>query len=478
MPPLVIAFAHSMNDITSDNWHGLMGHQHPFTRHEFLLALEQSGSACDATGWKAQHLCVFDASQWINSALAEQELPNVITLNSQGLATVWLSQKNATHFNHLPLVGVMPLYQKNHSYGEYVFDWSWAQAYERHHLDYYPKLVSAIPFTPVVGKRLGVSATLSPAEQALVARAMQQALNAQLQDDNYPLPANSDKAMSSWHCLFVAPSQKPCFSGLDTDLDTDLDPESAQGLAADRGVNSNSGLASSAVLSNPLTNLHRLSTQFHWRNRGYRDFADFAGHLASRKRKNIVKERALVAAHHLHCRFVSGGHVTPAQWQGFIQCYQRTYLKRSGHVGYLTPGFFLQIAAQMPEQIVLLVVEDSAGQMHAGALYFIGENAAGESTLYGRYWGAMQEYEGLHFEACYYQGIEYCIAQGIKVFDAGAQGEHKVLRGFEPVALDSYHQIAHAGFREAIADFTQQEAVQMQLYMAQMRAVLPYKTRV
>lgn len=458
MPPLVIAFARSMNDITPDNWHGLMGHRHPFTRHEFLLALEQSGSACEATGWKAQHLCVFDASQWIRSALAAKEWPDVIALNMQDSTSVLLSIKDATHFNDLPLVAVMPLYQKNHSYGEYVFDWSWAQAYERHHLDYYPKLVSAIPFTPVVGRRVGMSAALSLIEQAQVARAMQLALNTQLQDDN-PLLANGDSAMSSWHCLFVEPSQKPWFSGVEAGLTTGSDLPS-----------------STAQSSGPLTNLHRLSTQFHWRNRDYRDFADFVGRFSSRKRKNIVKERAMVASHDLHFRFVPGEQVTPAQWQCFIQCYQRTYLKRSGHVGYLTPTFFLQIVAQMPEQIVLLVVEDSAGKMQAGALYFIGENTAGESTLYGRYWGAQQEYDGLHFEACYYQGVEYCIAQGISVFDAGAQGEHKVLRGFEPVALDSYHQIAHAGFREAIANFTQQEAVQMQQYMAQMRAVLPYKS--
>ena len=162
-------------------------------------------------------------------------------------------------------------------------------------------------------------------------------------------------------------------------------------------------------------------------------------------------------------------------WQHFIECYQLTYLKRSGHRGYLTPTFFQQLGAQLAAQVLLLVVEDAKGEMVAGALYLKGENTRGQKCLYGRYWGTTVELDGLHFEACYYQGIQYCIEHEFQVFDAGAQGEHKVLRGFEPVAMYSYHNIAHLGFKAAIADFVEQETLQMQQYMAQMQDVLPYK---
>lgn len=399
-----------------------MGEANPFCRYEFLLALEQSHSACAATGWIPRHLCVFDASGIASLEYGEINGDNMV-----------LSSLGAQHFIDLPLLAVMPLYQKSHSYGEYVFDWAWAQAYERHDLDYYPKWVNAIPFTPVQGRRLGIKPELANVEQMRIAELLLLTLNRQL------MLERDDIQLSSWHSLFVEPSQTPLFE----------------------------------CLSAPL--LRRLGTQFHWHNRGYRDFEDFLAGFSSRKRKNILKERAQLQPFNLKFHFVEGGQISPSQWQTFIQCYQLTYLKRSGHRGYLTPAFFQQLGAQLAAHILLLVVEDAKGEMIAGALYLKGENALGQKCLYGRYWGTTVELDGLHFEACYYQGIQYCIEHGIYLFDAGAQGEHKVLRGFEPVEMYSYHNIAHPGFKAAIADFVMQETEQMQQYIVQMRDILPYK---
>ncbi|MBS0044664.1 N-acetyltransferase [Shewanella sp. M16] len=442
MRQLILAFSSSMSDISASAWNAAMGEANPFCRHEFLLALEQSRSACTATGWTPRHLCVFDAGDTLNDVDSKDK--SLSPLAEGG----FISVQTAKHFNQFPLIAVMPLYQKSHSYGEYVFDWAWAEAYERHGLDYYPKWVNAIPFTPVQGQRMGIHPALERAEQLRVAALLLLTLNRRLisAQDNLVLeeailngPEQGNTPITSWHSLFVTPTQTPLFESLPNSL------------------------------------LKRLGTQFHWHNRGYRDFNDFLAGFSSRKRKNILKERAQLQPFNLKFQFVEGEQITASQWQTFIQCYQLTYLKRSGHRGYLTPTFFQQLGAQLAAQVLLLVVEDAKGEMVAGALYLKGENTRGQKCLYGRYWGTTVELDGLHFEACYYQGIQYCIEHEFQVFDAGAQGEHKVLRGFEPVAMYSYHNIAHLGFKAAIADFVEQETLQMQQYMAQMQDVLPYK---
>lgn len=280
MRQLILAFASAVQSIDADNWDSLMGRDNPFVRHAYLLSLEESLSACAATGWRPHHLCVFDAT---GSELAPD--------------TVIISPKDAADFMALPLLALMPLYQKSHSYGEYVFDWAWAQAYERHGLEYYPKLLNAIPFTPVQGRRMGLSPTLLAEEAQQLSLAVLSCLNGQL--------ANADTPMSSWHSLFVSSSQQALFT---------------------EGSNH--------------TALRRLSTQFHWHNRGYKDFAAFLAALTSRKRKNILKERAQLQPYGLQYEFVAGAEISSQQWQHFIECYQLTYLKRSGHRGYLTPTFF------------------------------------------------------------------------------------------------------------------------------------------
>ncbi|MCT8942021.1 GNAT family N-acetyltransferase [Shewanella putrefaciens] len=423
MKPLILAFANSISDISTQAWNTVMGTVNPFCRHEFLLALEQSRSACVATGWIPRHLCVFDASSLLNDKTQCQPLDYRADI----------SQQSAEHYKKLPLLAVMPLYQKSHSYGEYVFDWAWAEAYERHGLDYYPKWVNAIPFTPVQGPRIGITPELENIEQTRIGELMLRALDQRL------MHGTGEIQISSWHSLFVAPAQMPLFGASSTQL------------------------------------VKRLGTQFHWYNRDYRNFDDFLSRFSSRKRKNILKERAQLQPFGLKFEFVEGERVTELQWQTFIQCYQLTYLKRSGHRGYLTLAFFHQLGQLLAAQILLLVVKDAKGEMIAGALYFKGKNPQDQKCLYGRYWGTTVELDGLHFEACYYQGIQYCIEHEFQVFDAGAQGEHKVLRGFEPVVMYSYHNIAHLGFKAAIADFVEQETLQMQQYMAQMQDVLPYK---
>ncbi len=408
------------------------GPANPFCRYEYLHALELSGCVGEQTGWRPMHLVVSEAGQ--------------IGENNQASA-----QGGDRQIDPNKVLAVMPLYLKGHSYGEYVFDWAWAQAYERHGLEYYPKLVNAIPFTPVTGSRIGFRADLSEAQKAGLIGIIGEHLD---------LLAKACSA-SSWHSLFL--------------LENERMPLTSQG------------------------HLERLGTQFHWFNKGYQSFDDFLSRLTSRRRKSILKERRAIVNAGLKFRFIDGVDITEDELTHFVHCYQRTYYKRSGHQGYLNAAFFSAIVKNMADNVRLLMVErpqankleaqagsearsevgskaekeaESAQEIEpiAAALYFVGNDC-----LYGRYWGTLEEIEGLHFETCYYQGIEYAIVQGLKKFDAGAQGEHKVLRGFEPIPTYSVHEILHGDFRRAIADFIEQEAQAVKIYMSELEAILPFK---
>lgn len=375
-----------IGQIGESKWTALMGCDNPFTRYAFLDALETSKCVGIESGWLPMHLLITQGED---------------------------------------LVAVMPMYLKTHSYGEYVFDWAWAQAYERHQMDYYPKLVCAVPFTPICGTRIGFSDRLDSIQR--------QSLVRQLGD--YMAQLLDQIGGSSWHHLFHTKQE--------------------QQLLANAGY------------------LTRLGTQFHWRNRGYANFDAFVGQMSSRKRKNILKERRQLQGRGLSFTFIEGQELRPSDLQHFYQCYRATYYKRSGHAGYLNLAFFTELVAAMGDVMRLLVVsqQNELGSVPvAAALYFVSED-----TLYGRYWGALVELDGLHFETCYYQGIEYAIANGLDNFDAGAQGEHKVLRGFEPIETYSAHEVLDDGFRVAIEDFTQQEKRQITSYMMQLRQALPYK---
>jgi predicted N-acyltransferase len=394
MSEIRIEFTPAISLIPADEWNALMQGKsvsvNPFTRHEYLAALETSACVCPKTGWTPMHLIAYKGDK---------------------------------------CVAVMPLYAKTHSYGEYVFDWAWAEAYERNQVEYYPKLLSAVPFTPVTGSRVGISKILNEAEVEVVWTAIVDNLSELTSQGGY----------SSWHALFLPSEEYQQYSK--------------------RG------------------SLTRAGTQFHWQNNGYQCFDDFLARMHSRKRKDIRKERSRVAQRGLNIRFIDASEVTDEQWQAFNHCYQMTYAKRSGHHGYLNLAFFKSLALSMPEQMKLLVVEANdecqdkqTGRMIASALFF-----CSDTHLYGRYWGALEPVEGLHFEVCYYQGIEYCIKHGLQTFDAGAQGEHKVSRGFEPIEIYSNHEISHPAFRDAIEHFTHQERAQIACYMEEMTKILPFK---
>jgi predicted N-acyltransferase len=360
-----------LEEIPSAQWDALAP-DHPLLSHAFLHALHASGCASRATGWRPRYL------------------------------TAWRSGA---------LVGAMPLYEKMHSYGEYVFDWGWAEAYRRHGRRYYPKLVSAVPFTPVSGPRL-------IADEPAVRRMLLDHALAQVEGGTF----------SSLHLLFL------------DDRDT----------AATAGMT------------------RRVGVQFRWINRNYRDFADFLSTFTHDKRKKVKQDRRKVADASVHFERRVGNDISGADWAFFYRCYESTY--RAHHsTPYLTPVFFERIAAAMPEHL-LLVVGKRAGRRVCVAL-----DVFTSQTLWGRYWGAIDTIPGLHFEACYYQAIEFCIERGIASFEGGAQGLHKLARGLAPMTTHSAHAIADAAFAQAIADYCVRERVEISHSLGELQEAMPYK---
>jgi predicted N-acyltransferase len=344
-----------------------------------LHALELSSSVGKGTGWLPQHLVVYEGDE---------------------------------------LIAAMPLYIKSHSYGEYVFDWSWADAYKRYGMDYYPKLINAIPFTPCTGARLLLKNSNQQAELL-----------------PYILSAIKNHAeklnASSWHCLFPA-----------QELSVELE---------------------SLKIS------QRIATQFHWFNRGYKNWDDFVGAMNSRKRKNINKERRAVAEQGITFAAKAAEEISVEDWELFYQFYCNTYLKRSGHTGYLTEAFFNLLRENFSYNCLMIIAQHES-QPIAAALFF-----KDSKTIYGRYWGCVAEYDFLHFETCYYQGIDYAIKNNLQRFDGGAQGEHKIARGFEPVTTYSNHWLARAEFQQAIDQFLASEKPSVELYIQDAKTYLPFK---
>jgi uncharacterized protein len=367
-----------ISDIAALDWNQLTGLAYPFLRHEFLLALEQSGAVVEHTGWLPRHLLVWEADE---------------------------------------LLAVMPLYLKLHSRGEYVFDQQWAQAFQQHGVHYYPKWLTAIPFTPCQGARLAIKDGIDTlAVTQLLLDTVQQLAEQQ--------------GCSSWHCLFPASQH--------------LEQLRTRGLSIREGV------------------------QFQWLNKGYADFEAFLQTLNASKRKMIKRERKRVAEQGVQCLRLAGSDVSAEQWQIFFEFYAMTYLKR-GTTPYLNLYFFQQLAATMGEQL-LLVLALKDNKPVAAALSLIGDD-----TLYGRYWGCFEEYHSLHFEVCYYQGLDYCLEQGLQRFDSGAQGEHKIARGFEPISTYSAHWIKDVRFAKAITQFLSREQNIIQAYKQDAASYLPFK---
>ncbi|HEX5421111.1 MAG TPA: GNAT family N-acetyltransferase [Gammaproteobacteria bacterium] len=375
---LELARLTSLDRIEAAAWNALAPGD-PFLQHEFLAALEHSGSIGRRTAWRPSYLTAADA---------------------QG-----------------ELVGALPLYIKYDSRGEFVFDWGWADAFERAGGRYYPKLVSSVPFTPATGPRLLVrpGAARRPVAERLLseARALQKELRA-----------------SSVHVLFPAEEDRAALE--------------AAGFLA------------------------RKSCQFQWSNRGYRDFDDFLGSFSSSKRKKAKRERRRIAEAGIGFEHRHGNELEAGDWDAVFEFYERTFQRR-GRQPYLNRAFFDEVSSTMPDKL-LVVLARHQGRPIAAAICFRGADA-----LYGRYWGSLADFHSLHFETCYYQGIEYCIREGLQRFEPGTQGEHKISRGFSPTPTWSYHWLSDPGFQEAVAEFLVRETAQVDAYMEYLEDHLPYR---
>ena len=339
-------------------------------------------------------------------------------------------------------VAVLPLFIKGHHQGEYVFDHAWADAYARYGVDYYPRLVTSVPYTPVSGQRFWL------AEGVKVDQAIWQVAITAIDD------VAKQTGASSWHGLFVNDEQQQTFN----------------------------------VLCNPLFEhqlLEREGCQFLWQNqkltdideegrpKPFSDFDDFLSTLTAKKRKNIRAERKKIAKQNLTCQIKTGSRITDEDWAVFYQCYAMTYAVRGRHP-YLTPEFFEKISQTMPEHLMLAQGLDENGDVVASSLFFYDDPNQPDATLYGRYWGSLDEYDSLHFELCYYQGIEFAIDKGLQYFDPGTQGEHKLIRGFIPHKTHSLHRVYDARFEPAIANFCEQDRQYMQQYRQQAHNALPF----
>jgi len=376
-PILTAQCLDSIAQIESAQWNALAGDAQPFLRHEFLLALEESGCVAHRRGWTPRHLIL---------------------------------RENGTP------VAALPLYLKSHSRGEFVFDFSWANAYHQHGLQYYPKLLTAVPFTPVTGQRLLIA---DAARREQLAAALIRAA----------LEVARELEVSTWHVLFATPDE-------------------AEALR-------HAGL------------ILRRDCQFHWYNRDYAGFENFLATFTAEKRKKARRERRRVAEAGIVFDTLYGDEVNAALWRTIYGFYADTF-HRHGHEPYLNLDFFKRIAQALPRSLMIKLAR-IGGAPVAAAIFFRDAQA-----LYGRYWGSGGNYHSLHFETCYYQGIDYCIEQGLARFEPGTQGEHKVPRGFVPTLTGSAHFVAHPGFAAAIRDFAAREARAVEDYAQGVNEHLPF----
>ena len=379
---LTARFHSRLDEIDAAAWNALLPDDNPFVSHAFLAGLETCGCLREEYGWRANHLCLYSGAR---------------------------------------LVAAVPLYLKRNSHGEYIFDWSWASAYERTGRDYYPKLLGAVPYSPVTGSRLLVhrdedAATL----RALLVQTI--------------LAAVEGAKLSSAHVNFVS--------------------------AVDAKALMDAGW------------LARFDWQFHWSNpeadgSRWRDFEDFLAALTHKKRKNIRNERAQVARAGITCELRHGDEINAAEWRAIHELYLNTFEERGNHPA-LTLGFFRHLGAALPRQVIAVLCRRGSAIIAMALLL------RSSTTLYGRYWGCLENVPGLHFEACYYQGIEYCLTHGLTTFEPGAQGEHKLARGFLPTKTRSFHYLADPRVRAAVGEALGREARALEEYRAELMAHSPY----
>tara|TARA_Y100000768_G_C23980881_1_gene685700 strand:+ start:924 stop:2087 length:1164 start_codon:yes stop_codon:yes gene_type:complete len=377
-----IEFLDSIERIDKEEWDKAINNQYPFLKYEFLKALEITKCVSPEEGWTPLHLVVSEMDT---------------------------------------ILAVMPLYIKTDSQGEFVFDWSWADAYYRNGLDYYPKLVCSIPFTPASGPRVVISDSSRTEE---IIEVVLSALKQLSEENNF----------SSVHILLADKDEINLYSNQDFSL--------------------------------------RTSYSFHWFNKEYKSFGNFLEDMTSRQRKNIKKERKKIRTQGIIMSKIKGTEITDEMLEIFYKFYQVTYLKR-GMRGYLNLDFFKKIVSEMPESILMVLAQNSSREYVAGALNFYDRE-----KLYGRYWGCLEEYDSLHFETCYYQGIEFCIEEKLDSFDPGVQGEHKIKRGFCPIETFSAHWIKDIRFKEAIDDFLSRERAHILEYNEDRKSRLPFRKEV
>ena len=371
-----------LSDISASEWNSLLSKDAgPFLRHEFLSTLEETGCVGGNTGWQVAHLLLKEDSK---------------------------------------LIGAMPLYLKQHSYGEFVFDWSWAQAYEQQGMQYFPKALCAVPFTPVQGSRI---LSAGDVDASLVGQRLIEGLKAVVLQNK----------LSSAHVLFPQAS----------------DAESLQ----DHGF------------------MLRDSVQFHWHNQGFENFEHFLSALTMKRRKNIRREREQVARESIQFRHVPGASSNDADWEFFYRCYSNTYLEHHSSP-YLSETFFKLWARRMPENLHLIIAQRNDTPIAASLLVVDPKS----SKAYGRYWGAIEHVPCLHFETAYYQSIEYCISNQIQTFEGGAQGEHKMARGFLPKTIQSAHFIADPQFAKAVKHFLDREHQGIGAYVDELAEHSPLKS--
>jgi len=367
-----LSIAESLNDIPEDQWNDLAGDINPFIQYDFLIALE-TGQCLEKYGWTPQYLLA-----WSD--------------NNQ-------------------LIGACPAYIKTNSYGEFVFDWAWADAYQRANIEYYPKLVISIPYSPVTGPRLLARDNDPEIKIALIQLAIRLA---------------EKQKLSSVHWLFNQQEDHK--------------------------------------IQQQLNLLERFDYQFHWKNNNYKNFDDFLSKLTSKKRKNIKQERRKVQSTGINIEIIHGTDLTDEQWQQVYNFYQITFMKKHG-TATLSLNFFKAIKNK-----VLVFMASNETQAVAAAICI-----KGRDTLYGRHWGCYEEYDSLHFELCYYTGIDYCINNKLKYFEPGAQGEHKIARGFLPTQTRSSHWVAHPEFRKIIEDHLAHESKAMEEYGKELMNASPFK---
>ena len=378
-----------ISQINAEQWNSLVTDNNPFMRHEFLHALEKHECASPKFGWHPCHIGIYEDDK-----------------------------------GQSKLIAAMPLYAKTNSYGEFVFDHAWSDAYNRNQLEYYPKLVSSIPYTPASGQRLLCEETRREELYPILIETVQQFC----QEQKY----------SGFHCLFANSDEQDWLE--------------SHGL------------------------MERHDCQFHWHNQNYSKFEDFLDKLDKKKRKNVRQERRRVEQQPVNIRVLDGHTATEKDWQDFARFYEITFMEKYG-TATLNEGFFKEVAEKLPDQIVLVLVDRT--EANGDEVECVKECIAGslmyrsDTILYGRHWGCSEQVDKLHFEACYYQGIEYCIANKLQHFEPGAQGQHKIARGFVPTLTRSSHWLNNSPFQESIDNFIRHEITNIDAYMKTLKS--PYR---